>query len=400
MMKIPKASPFAWVSFAMMVGVMGTALISPLYALYKEQWSLQPSDISLIYVIYMAGALCGLLFIGRLPDRLGFHRVMRVGLGMILMGTVISMVAWNMRSLIVGRFLVGIASSMVTTSSTLGLTVLARPGNAHRIAMVTGFLIAVGFGLGPLMGGVMGQWAPSPLMTAYIPTLILGSLGLLAMIRLNVPSHAQPSSAKAMQWRELLPRLTWPDRHLSSAFALTCAMPFIAFGVFGMYASMAPLFLDKLVPWHGPIVSGAAMALILLASAVVQVIASRMPPHVCGSVGLVGLALSNAILMVNLSVRSGVLFALGVALTAIGHGMSMLAGMSMVNRLAKPENRSGMFATYLVIGYVGSMLPMMAMGWIADHWSMDAAVVCFCLLVMTLSVTVAVLFGRHRVIQG
>ena len=31
-----KPSPFAWVSFAMIVGVMGTALISPLYALYKE----------------------------------------------------------------------------------------------------------------------------------------------------------------------------------------------------------------------------------------------------------------------------------------------------------------------------------------------------------------------------
>ena len=42
----------------MIVGVMGTALISPLYALYKEAWQLQASDISLIYVVYMSGALC------------------------------------------------------------------------------------------------------------------------------------------------------------------------------------------------------------------------------------------------------------------------------------------------------------------------------------------------------
>ena len=48
----------------MIVGVMGTALISPLYALYKDAWQLQASDISLIYVIYMGGALCTLLLAG------------------------------------------------------------------------------------------------------------------------------------------------------------------------------------------------------------------------------------------------------------------------------------------------------------------------------------------------
>ena len=57
-------SPFMWVSFSMIVGVMGTALISPLYALYKEAWQLQASDVSLIYVVYMGGALCSLLFWG------------------------------------------------------------------------------------------------------------------------------------------------------------------------------------------------------------------------------------------------------------------------------------------------------------------------------------------------
>ncbi|MCK9507130.1 MAG: MFS transporter, partial [Pigmentiphaga sp.] len=94
-----KGSPFFWVSFAMIVGVMGTALISPLYALYKEAWQLQTSDVSLIYVMYMGGALAGLLFLGRLPDRVGFHRMMQVGLSLALLGTAISLIAWNMASL-------------------------------------------------------------------------------------------------------------------------------------------------------------------------------------------------------------------------------------------------------------------------------------------------------------
>lgn len=186
-----KPSPFAWVSFAMIVGVMGTALISPLYALYKEAWQLQASDISMIYTVYMGGALCSLLFLGRLPDRVGFKTVMQAGLVLTLIGTLISMLAWNMSSLIVGRFIVGVASSMMTTSATMGMTALSRPGHVQRVAMMIGFLMAFGFGLGPLVGGVMGQWAPWPLVTTYIPTLILGALGLVVLLRLNLPPAAQ-----------------------------------------------------------------------------------------------------------------------------------------------------------------------------------------------------------------
>ncbi|MGN1055992.1 MAG: MFS transporter, partial [Comamonas sp.] len=289
-MKLP---PFVWVSFAMIVGVMGTALISPLYALYKESWQLQASDISLIYVIYMGGALCSLLFMGRLPDRVGFRPVMKAGLLLTLLGTVISLCAWNMTSLIVGRFVVGVASSLITTSASHGLASVSPPGQLHRVAMMTGFLLAFGFGLGPLVGGVMGQWAPYPLRTTYIPTLVLGCIGFFVLSRLQLPATAQAHEAKPLRLKDVLPKLTWPEREASWAFTLTCAVPFLAFGVFGLYASLSPLFLDKLVPWHGPVVSGTAIAVILFASATVQYMAGNLPPHLCGFLGLWSLALSN-----------------------------------------------------------------------------------------------------------
>lgn len=91
-----------------------------------------------------------------------------------------------------------------------------------------------------------------------------------------------------------------------------------------------------------------------------------MPAYYCGTAGLISLALSNAVLMMNLWASSAILFALGVLFTAMGHGMCMLAGINMVNRLASPSNGSGLLATYLVIGYCGSMVPMMGIGWIAS----------------------------------
>src|SRR5690606_19706292 len=99
---------------------------------------------------------------------------------------------WDMTSLCVGRFIVGVASSMVTTSASVGLAKLSGSSNLQRVAMVTGFLMAFGFGLGPLLGGIIGQWGPSPLVTTYVPTLLLGLLGLAALSCLELPENAKP----------------------------------------------------------------------------------------------------------------------------------------------------------------------------------------------------------------
>lgn len=390
-----KASPFFWVSFAMVVGVMGTALISPLYALYQDAWQLKASDISLIYVIYMAGALCGLLFLGRLPDRLGFRPMLRLGLILALLGTLITLAAWDLVSLCAGRFVVGIASSLLTTSATLGLARLVPAHRKPRLAMITSIVMVFGFGLGPLVGGLFGQWVPHPLITTYLPTLVLCSLALAIFLRLEVPDDA----GQPFQWRDALPRLTWPAPSASFAFILTSCLAFLAFASFGLYASLSPLFLDQLVPWHGPVVSGTAIAAILFGSAFTQILSGRLSTHWGGSLGLVALGVSNLLLMANLWAGSASLFALGVALTAIGHGLSQLAGMNMVGRIATPDTRAGLFSSYLVIGYIGSMVPMMGIGWIADHWGMSAALCTFCTFATLIAVTVAVLFQRHPLMQ-
>lgn len=390
-----KPTPFQWVSFAMIVGVMSTALISPLYGLYKEAWHLLPSEVSWLYVIYMAGALCSLLFLGQLTERFGFKPMMVSSLVLVLIGTFTSMIAWNLRSLLLGRFIVGVASSTMTISATIGLSTLAPPGQLKRATMLSGFLLAFGFGLGPLVGGLMGQLAPHPLFTTYLPTVLLGTVAIWGLLRLKVAARHGSAPPRPFHWRDLLPKLTRPARADTLAFGLTTSLPFFAFGVFGLYASMAPLFLDKLVPWHGPIVSGVAIAVILIVSAFIQIAAAKLHIHHCGSTGLILLVLSNGLLMINLWVGSPVLFGLGVLLTSAGHGMSMLAGMGMINRLSSPTNRSGLLSTYWVVGYLGSMVPMMGMGWIADHWGITTSVCCFCSMVMVMATICGMGFFAH-----
>lgn len=387
-------SPFPWVCFAMCVGVMGTALISPLYPLYQAAWALRTSEISLIYVVYMVGALCGLLFMGRLSDTLGFRRVMMAGLLLGWFGTLLTMLAWHLTSLNIGRFAVGLSSSLIVTSASVGLVQISREGASQRISTITSFLLAFGFGLGPITGGIIGQWFAHPLVSTYVPTLVLGVLAVYALMRVELKGTSAPAP-QAPSWRAFVPRLAWADRADSLAFALTCACPFFAFGVFGVYASMAPLFLDQMVPWHGPIVSGTAIGVILLASATVQLLSARMSLRWCGFLGLLAVVLSNAMLVLNFRLGSPTVFMIGVCGAAIGHGLCLLAGISMVNRIARPAERSGLISTYLVCGYVGSIVPLIAAGWIADHFGLATAITILGLAVIALTTPSAIGFFRH-----
>jgi len=382
---------FPWVCFAMCVGVMGTALISPLYPLYQQAWQLRTSDVSLIYVIYMLGALAGLLFMGRLSDTLGFRRVMLLGLVLGWVGTLATMLAWNLASLNLGRFAVGLSSSLIVTSASVGLVQISRDGASQRISTLTSFLLAFGFGLGPLTGGVIGQWVADPLRTAYLPSLGLGVLAVYALLRLDLG----PDEDAAFGWRTFLPRLAWARRSDSLAFLLTCACPFFAFGVFGLYASMAPLFLKKMLPWHGPVVSGTSIGVILLTSAMVQLACARLPLRWGGLLGLLAVVLSNAMLVLNFSLGSTLVFIIGVCAAATGHGLCLLAGISMVNRIASPAERSGLISTYLVCGYVGSIVPLLGVGWVADHYGLPVAVTSLGLAVMAIATPLALWFFVH-----
>lgn len=388
-------SPFPWVCFAMCVGVMGTALISPLYPVYQAAWDLRTSDISLIYVVYMVGALFGLLFMGRLSDTLGFRAVMLTGLVLGWAGTLLTMLAWSLPSLNMGRFAVGLSSSLIVTSASVGLVQISRDGASQRISMITSFLLAFGFGLGPITGGVIGQWLPNPLRVTYVPSLFLGVLAIYALMRVQLKCHAPERAASPLSWRTFMPRLTWAGRESSIPFMLTCACPFFAFGVFGIYASMAPLFLEKMLPWHGPVVSGTSIGVILLASALTQLLCARMSLRWCGLLGLLAVVLSNAMLVLNFTLGSPVVFIIGVCAAAAGHGMCLLAGISMVNRIATPTERSGLISTYLVCGYVGSIVPLIGAGWIADHYGLPVAISLLGWVVIGLATPLAIWFFIH-----
>ena len=371
--------PYAWVCFAMCVGVMGTALASPLYPIYQAQWHLQPSHITEVFVLYMVGALVSLMLLGTITSRYGFFSVLRAGVILMTTGIVLSAVSWGIASFAVSRLLIGLASGAITTAASIGLTQLNTSGDTQRAAATTSLTIAFGFGLGPIVGGLVAQWAPAPLRTAYLPSLVLSAVAIYALFQVRIPAHLLPAAPAApLKMAQLLPRLTFPERTVLRPYRLASMGAFCAFGMFSLFASLAPSFMQKMVPWHGPAISGLSIGLILFLSAAVQFVAQRWMTKKVLMAGYLSLALCNVLLMMNVFAASSLLFALCVLTTALGHGLCNLGGISVVNKVARADNRAGLLATYLVIGYVGTILPILGIGWLSDHLGISKALLVFC----------------------
>jgi MFS family permease len=383
----------------MCVGVMGTALASPLYPLYQQAWGLLPSHITQIFVAYMFGALASLLFLGRLTDRFGFMAVLRAGLILMTAGVGSSALAWDVPSFSICRFVIGVASGMITTSASVGMTRLNNKGDLQRAAATTSLTIAFGFGLGPVVGGLMAQWVPLPLATAYIPSVALGLLAIYALFQVRLPNQPAATAAPPrFSFKDVQPSLSQPRKPFVRHYALGCMAAFSAFGMFSLFASLAPSFMAQMVPWHGPAVSGLSLGAILFLSAIVQLIARPYATKGVAIAGFFSLAACNLLLVVNTFAGSPWVFALCVAATAAGHGMCNQAGMSIVNKVSKPASRTGLLSTYLIVGYLGTIVPILGLGWLSDAIGLTRALVVFCICLGLLTAFLGVMCIRARVL--
>ena len=360
------------VSLALCIGTIGTALASPLYPIYQELWHLLPSHITYIFVAYMFGCLATLLFLGRTSNSFGFLRTLQIGIVFVILGLALSAVASNALWLALGRFIIGIASGLISTSAMLGLITTIPDSHKQNAPQLSSIITVIGFGLGPFIGGLIAQFSSQPLVTPYLPIIAAAILCFLGLFLVKVPQFkAQPFS--------IAPRLEIPAAQHQSLFFIAALTAFSAFGAFSLFASLSPSFVKDLIPWHGPLVSGSAIASILLVSAVVQFSAKHLPTAKNLSLGLMTLVVSFVLLGLCMSMQWSILFFISDIMLGVGHGLGLLGAFGLIHQMTTTDNRAAVMSTYLFIGYLGTIIPIIAVGYLADHFGLTIGVLGFCI---------------------
>lgn len=369
--------PFLMVSLALCIGTIGTALASPLYPIYQQLWHLLPSQITYIFVAYMFGCLTTLLFLGRMSNSFGFIRTLQIGLLFAIIGLSLSVFASNRYYLGLGRFIIGIASGLISTSAMLGLIYTIPDSHKQSAAQLSSIITVIGFGLGPFIGGAIAQFSDYPLITPYLPVIVAALLSLFSLFRIKTVQFEKQSFSIA-------PHLQLPETQFKGLFYITSFSAFCAFGSFSLFASLAPSFIRDVIPWHGPLVSGATIASILMVSAIAQFAAKSMNMHRALNIGLILLISSYLILSVCMLMHWSFLFFISVILVGMGHGLSLLSAFALIHQMTQIENRAAVVSTYLFIAYFGTIVPIISAGYLSDHFGLMIGVLGFCAGVGTL----------------
>lgn len=393
-----------WGGFAVLVvTVMFCFAVSSvpttLYPLYKQAWQAPPSAIGDVFAVYMVSVLLTLLCLGRVSDTFGRLRVVLAALACVLTGIVLSALSVNITMLLLARVITGLGNGLLTTAVTLAL-IDAHPSHDKRIAsiaMASG--IAVGFGLGPLLGGVVAQLDFYPLILAYVPAFCV--IATCAVFVRRYRRVAEPELAFVRKPLSLRPALSIPGGADRGPFVLACFGGFANYATGCCYFSLLPSLMINALPWKGPLVMGLAflpMAFICLA---IQISQRNVEPFKGLGMGMLASVMAAACMIVGiLPAGTPVAFFVGVIFLSIGQGYSFMCSATIANLSADPARRAANMSTYFLCAYLGASLPPMIVGRVADRVGLPDALTAYgVLLIVFLAVLASLSFrlaGRQH----
>ena len=242
-------------SAATLVGVMfmGSTLLTPLYALYRREFGFSIIVLTLLYSVYVVGNLCALLFLGGLSDQIGRRKVALGAIAVAGVSTLMFLFANNPAWLFLARVISGLSIGVAAGTGTAWLAELI--GGEHRtrastIATAANFL---GVAAGPILSGLLAQYAPWPTRLSFIAYLVVVALTAILMARTAETVQAKPGKPN------LRPRIGVPA-DLRVRFIPPAVSVFGVMALVGFYAALIPSILSQELHQSNLAVGGAVAA--------------------------------------------------------------------------------------------------------------------------------------------
>jgi len=330
----------------------GANQFAPLLLVYHRDLGVGEATLEAMFGVYAIGLIPGLLIGGPLSDRIGRRAVVLPAAALSVLATVLLMFGGQtIVALFAGRLLAGIVSGAVFSAATTWLreTSLAA-GVGASAASRTAAAMSAGFGLGPLVAGMVAQWAPAPTVLPYVPHLLI-MVVVLELVRRAPVDEVRPTASVGGRGRLAIrshPRFRGIVVPLAPwAFAA----PVIAFALLPAVTGLG----DR---DHGLVLAAAITAITALTGAAVQPVARRLglSPIVLGCGGLVTLAAGLGLGVVTVEGRDWVLVPTGLVL-GCAYGLCLVGGLIEVQRLATPAELARATSVYYALTYLGFAAP-------------------------------------------
>jgi MFS family permease len=372
---------------ALGVVFVGAILPTPLYPLYKREFGFSGVTLTLIYAVYVLGNLVALCFFGRLSDQIGRRTTIFPAIGFGIVSAFVFIWAASTPWLFVARVLSGFSTGLASGTVTAWIAELyagARRGAAARIAAGANFF---GCSAGPLIGGLLAEFAPAPLR---LPFLIY--LGVLCVTALAI--HFSPETlAKRVRLAEasLKPRLGVPQE-IRLQFVSPAVTGFSTFAVIGFYSALIPNLLADSLHLAAPLLAGGVVCELFGVAAITILSTGRFGSQAT-MIGALALLVPGVWLLVGAEVlKSLPILLLAAAVGGVAGGLGYRGSLEIINRIAPADRRAEVVSSYLIVVFAGNSLPVIGIGLLSAYVGSLTAHVSFALLITALA-GIAVLTG-------
>ncbi|MER7761643.1 MFS transporter [Streptomyces sp. NPDC097619] len=360
------------------VCMAGTTLPTPLYLSYEEEFGFSQLTVTVVYAVYAFGVLAVLLLAGNVSDAVGRRPALLWGLGFAAASAGCFLAADALGWLYAGRLLSGLSAGLFTGAATAYVMELAPPDGRARATLVATAANMGGLGCGPLLAGVLAEYAPDPLVLPFALHLALVAVSAVVLLRLpETVRDRRPLSGVRPAGLALPPQVR-------SVFAPAAIASFVGFALFGVFASVSPAFLAGSLGIDNRAVSGLVVALAFFASTVGQAGVDRVGVARSLPVGCAVLGAALALLAAALWTDLLFLVVLSALVGGIGQGLTFRAALTSVAAAAPEDRRAAVLSTLFVVAYVGISVPVVGVGLLSELWDLERAGFVFigCMLVL------------------
>ncbi|MFB2600313.1 MFS transporter [Herbiconiux sp. P17] len=345
---------------------------TPLYPIYQERNGWDTLMVTIAFAGYALGVALSLWLAGHLSDRVGRRRLLLLGLAVELVSALLlassDVFGVVLTARIIGGAGVGLLSATATAwiGELTGRTRLAsRPLAGVVIATAANLL---GFAVGPLLSGVIADVLPAPLHTPYL--VFAGALVVALVVARRTPETVALPRTPAV-YAPQRPRIPAASRAAYRSAALSTAA---AFGVLGLFSSVAPGFVQVLSGDTSPTVAGLVAFTVFAASAVAQLALAGLPARVQWFGGSTALIVGLAVITVAAWLPDAMLLVAGGAIAGIGGGLVVRAALGTAMGAVAPRARGESIAGIFLAGYIGLGAPVVAVGVLVELTDPQTAV--------------------------
>jgi MFS family permease len=375
----PHGVAFWVVAAAFLLNMAFSAVPTPLYVLYQARDHFSDIMVTVVYGVYAVGVIASLFLAGHISDWAGRRRVLVTALLVNVASAFLFIFVPSLAGLIVARVISGVSVGLTTATATAYLAELhlgaRRDATGRRPQAVATAANLGGIGIGPLVAGVLAQYAPAPLRLPYI--VVGGVIAVLALLVAVAPETTTPPVPRPA-WR---PQRVAVPKHARSQFFAATSAAIAAFAVYGVFNSLVPSFLAGTLHVNSHAIAGAVAFSAFAAGALAQIALGRLSNvqmlRYSGPVLLFGLALfATGMWVANLAI-----FVAGGIVTGAGGGLVFRGALVAAGSTAPAESRAEVLAGFFLGAYIGLSVPVIGLGIATTYAPARDAMLVFVVLV-------------------